>query len=415
MKPTSSGDRQKVDYCIIRHAYYPLDNRERKHANALVEAGYSVDVICLRDKGESPIEDVAGVRVIRLPLQHKRGGVVGYILEYGLSFWLMTFVLLYRFLRYRYKVVQVSTMPDFLVFAAVIPKLLGARVLLDLHEPTPELWLTKFGNKKGFLYWAQAKVEQWAIRFADRSMTVTPTLRRRFVERGADESRIAIVSNVCDSRIFDPSKHAGKQSTKVAGRFALITHGLIEERLGHATVIQAVSKLRDRIPGIHFEIPGFGEYESVLKDLVKDLNCQDVVTFLGYLPFADLLTRLHQADIGIVAMLRNPYSELIDTNKMYEYISMRKPVIVSRLLGVEENFDDTCMKLFEPENADELAQCILELYQNPTLAQTLAENAYARMQFKTSWDKTKLTFLNLVNELVSMEQGGLQVHKERAS
>ncbi len=380
--------KRRVDYCIIRHAGYPQDTRELKHANAIREAGYSVDVICLREKGQKAVEEIRGVNVFRIPMTHKRGGAIGYILEYGISFLIMSTVLLYRFPRYRYKVIQVSTMPDFLVFVAWIPKLFGAKVLLDLHEPTPELWLTKFGNRKGFFYWLQAKLEQWSIRFAHRCITVTETLRKRFGERGADTSKISIVSNVCNSNIFVPGD-ASKLTVRDPSRFTIITHGLIDQRVGHETVIDAVLKLRDRIPGIHFEIPGQGEHEENLKRYVLDRGCNDLVSFPGFLPFQELLRKLREADVGVVAMLRNPYSELIDTNKMYEYISMKKPVIVSRLMGVEANFDETCVKLFEPGNSDELAKCILEIYENPEQSITLVENAYERMQQKNSWERTK--------------------------
>jgi glycosyltransferase involved in cell wall biosynthesis len=388
---------KRVDYCLVRHEGYPQDLRELKHATAIREDGYSIDVICLRGKGQPPVETMDGVNVFRLPLTHQRGGAVGYVLEYGLSFVIMSFVVLYRFLRYRYKVIHVSTMPDFLVFVALIPKLLGAKVMLDLHEPTPELWLTKFEGRKNLFYWLQVKLEKWAIRFADRCITVTVPLRQRFVERGADISKIDIVSNVCNTEIFSPRDQ--QTPTNPSSRFTLIMHGFIDRRVGHDTVVQAVAMLRDKIPGILFQIPGQGEFESELKQIVQDMGCNDLVSFLGYLSFPDLLKTLRSADVGIVAMERNPYSELIDTNKMYEYIAMRKPVIASRLLGVEANFDSSCVKLFEPGNASELAECILDLYNHPEQIATLVENAYARMLEKNSWQKTRQTLLDNVRLL----------------
>ncbi len=390
----------RVDYCIVRHSSYPQDTRELKHATAILEEGYSVDVICLRDANQKAVENVDGVWVYRIPMTHKRGGALGYIIEYGLSFIIFSMVLLYRYLRCRYKVIHVSTMPDFLVFTSFIPRLFGARVLLDLHEPTPELWLTKFGGRKDFFYWLQVKLEQWSIAYAHRCITVTETLRQRFGLRGADISKIAVVSNVCNNEIFSPGDSDNSPRPTNSGRFVLITHGLIDERMGHDLVIGAVLKLRNEIPGIHFEIPGRGEYEPALKQLVQDKGCGDQVTFLGFLPFSELLNKLRQADVGVVAMQRNPYSELIDTNKMYEYISMRKPVIVSRLQGVVANFDESCVKLFEPGNVDELADCIRDLYQHQEQIPVLVENAYSRMQATNSWEKTKEVLLDVVHELI---------------
>jgi glycosyltransferase involved in cell wall biosynthesis len=387
---------KRVDYCMVRHGHYPQDPREVKHATAILEEGYSVDMICLRGKNQKAVEDVQGIWVYRIPIARRRGGTLRYIIEYAVSFLIMSVVLLYRFLRYRYKVIHVSTMPDFLVFTSLIPRLLGAKVLLDLHEPTPELWLTKFGGRKGFVYWLQVKMEQWSIWYSHRCITVTETLRQRFRERGADISKISVVSNVCNNQIFS----AGDTSPdRNHDRFTLITHGLIDERVGHETVIEAVAMVRDKIPGIHYEICGGGEYEQALKTRVHDMGCDDSVSFLGYLPFSELLTKLKQTDVGVVPMQRNPYSELIDTNKMYELISLRRPVIASRLRGVEANFDETCVKLFEPGNANELAECILDLYNNPDQIIPLVENAYARMQTKNSWEKARRTLLDNVHDL----------------
>lgn len=387
---------KRIDYCMVRHGYFPGDTRELKHATAILEEGYSVDMICLREKNQKAIEIVQGVCVYRIPMKHKRGTVLRYVIEYALSFMIMSVVVLYRFLRYRYKVIHVSTMPDFLVFTSLIPRLFGAKVLLDLHEPTPEIWLTKFGDRKDFFYWLQVKMEQWSIWYSHRCITVTETLRRRFGERGADTSKISVVSNVSNNEVFSPGNSSLDRNRD---RFTLMTHGLIDERIGHETVIGAVAMLHDKIPGIHYEICGCGEYEEALKKRVHDMGCDDLVSFLGYLPFSDLLTNLRQSDVGVIPMQRNPYSELIDTNKMYEYISMRKPVIASRLTGVEANFDETCLKLFEPGNSNELAECILDLYNNPDQIPTLVENAYARVQTKNSWENTRRTLLDNVHAL----------------
>src|SRR4051812_20189329 len=103
---------------IVRHFYYPTDPRVRREAEALAAAGHEVDIICLRRSGEAPRELVNGVNVIRLPLEHRRGSFGRYAFEYGASIGMAFLALLGRSWNRRYDIVQVNTIPDFLVFAA---------------------------------------------------------------------------------------------------------------------------------------------------------------------------------------------------------------------------------------------------------------------------------------------------------
>jgi hypothetical protein len=129
---------------MITHSYYLRDPRVRREAEALAEAGYTVDVICLRDQGEPYRSEVNGVRIYRVPLRRCRGGFLRYLFEY-LAFFVLSGLLLSALqLRRRYRLVHVHNMPNFLVFATLLPRLFGAKVILDMHDPMPELFQLQF-------------------------------------------------------------------------------------------------------------------------------------------------------------------------------------------------------------------------------------------------------------------------------
>lgn len=386
----------EMKICIIRHAYFPDDPRDRKQTFALLEAGHSVDVLCLRKLGQAASESDNKLKVFRIPLTHKRASIFRYITEYLLSFIMISVLISYLYTRKRYDCIQVSTMPDFLVFTTLLPKLLGAKVLLDLHEPTPEVWVTKHENRLPLLQSLQKNIEKMAIGYADRAITVTGALRHRFGERGANIEKFTVISNTCEE-VF--CEYSGARRSIPDGEFQLVTHGVIEERYGHEVVVRAVNSLRQRLPNLRLKILGDGEYKTAVTNLVRHLGCSDLVRFLGYVPFSDLLQELWESDIGVVAMNRSPYSELVDTNKMYEYIALRKPVIISRLKAVEENFDDSCIMFFEPGNHEDLARCIVEFHDNPEKRHELAENAYRRYE-KTWWGETKKIYLRVIEGLI---------------
>ena len=120
---------------MVVHAQYPVgETRVQREALALVDRGIDVDVLCLRGHGEPASERVDGVTVRRLPVGRHRGrGLAWQLVEYLAFFVLASAVLSALHLRRRYRTVQVHNLPDFLVFCALVPKLTGAGVLLDLH------------------------------------------------------------------------------------------------------------------------------------------------------------------------------------------------------------------------------------------------------------------------------------------
>src|SRR5712692_1957400 len=173
-----------IRMCILRHNLYPCDVRVSRQATALLAAGFEVDVLCLGEEGEPRQESVRGVTVHRLPIHHKRGSRARYVVEYLTSLVLSTAALTYLHLRRHYDIVQVSNMPDFLVFAAIAPKLLGAKIVLDLLDPMPELYLAKYGVTENH---PMARLLSWqeglSIRFSNRVVTVTEEFRKLFVKR----------------------------------------------------------------------------------------------------------------------------------------------------------------------------------------------------------------------------------------
>src|SRR4051812_31108415 len=115
--------------CLVAHSVLPMDPRVLREATALLDAGWTLDVICLRGQGEPPPTDLKRARIFGLPVRRHRGsGLAVYLLEYVLFFLLAGALLSWLSLRRHYRLVQVHNVPDFLVFTALLPRALGARV-----------------------------------------------------------------------------------------------------------------------------------------------------------------------------------------------------------------------------------------------------------------------------------------------
>ena len=242
--------------CILRRDYYPESAHVRRDAETLTEAGYQVDVITLRRDGQPRWEEIDGVRVYRLPVQHRRGGIIRYLGEY-LAFFLTAFIVLsYLSFKRRYKVVEIDTMPDFLVFAALVPKLMGAKVVLYLFECMPELFQWVYGLDPNHVVISTLKrTEVLATKFADHCITYSDVCRGLFVGRGASDDKFSVIPNVPDVSRFLQGISLNGVARSGEG-FTIITHGTILERYGIQTLFAAVPHIRDRVPNLKIDILG---------------------------------------------------------------------------------------------------------------------------------------------------------------
>lgn len=374
--PTRSRAMRRI--CIIRHYYYPEDPRGRREAEALADAGHYVDILTLRHPGELVSENINGVHVRRLPVKHYRASVFHYAYEYSAFFVLAFIMLTARFVRRRYDVVQVNSLPDLLVFVAVVCKLFGARVVLDMHECTPELFCTKYRVSPGhpvvrLLGW----IEQRSLAFADQVITCTPQQRTVFASRGTPPEKIAVVLNAANSAIFRP-RTLEPVLWQPGERFELVAHGLVAQRYGLDTMVRAVALLTPEVPDIVLHVYGKGDYLPKMEELARQLGVADRVIAHGFVPEEELLDAIARAHVGVIAARRDTFRDLTHTQKMYEYVAMRKPVVIAETSAVRTHFDDSCFQFFASDDPADLARALRALYHEPVRALGMIESASRR-------------------------------------
>lgn len=378
--------------CIVRQGFSD-DVRVRKEAFALVEKGYDVDLICLKREEEKKFDVINTINVYRIPMKRTREGVLNYISEYIFFLIIAFFKLTFLFIKKRYNCIQVNTLPDFLVFCTIIPKIFGSKIILDLHEPSPELFGTIFGRERKILIAIIKFFEKTSIKFADHAITVSENMYNNHLKKGVPPEKMSVVLNVPNVE-FEPNRY---NIEKPENEFVIISHGAMLKRYGQDIAIRAIDIVRKTIPQIRFFILGYGDYENALKELANKLELNEHVKFFGYIPYIDMIKMLKRADVGIVPIRRNPYSDLVHTNKMFEYIAMKKPVIITRTKAVEDYFNTCthpCLSFFESGNEAELASCIVELYNNPGMQREMVINAYKHFE-SVKWEKVKEKYCSI--------------------
>lgn len=397
----------KKRICLVRMNYFPEEAHVRKNAEALMSAGYEVDVICLRDKGEAAREDwspEAGgqpVRVHRLPLMHKRTSKLRYAFEYAAFFVMASWLLLWLNLRRRYSMIEVYNVPDAMVFVALAPRLLGVKVVLYMFEATPEMYIDRFELKPGGL---GEKLLRWqeriSVSFAHRSIVEGPFEREMRGARGVNMDKIGVVMNVPESHLFTrrvlpfKSPRASNVPPPRNEAWEIITHGSLLKRYGIQTLIEAVPDIRREIPGLMVWIVGDGEYREELQKLARELRVADCIEFTGWVKHEDVARYIERCAVGVVPML---YNQL--PNKLFEYVAMGLPAVVGDVPSIRRAFAEYEVMYYDTGDALQLAQHVIRMHHDPKPAAEMAGRAQKTYR-KYTWDVMRDVYIAIHDGLL---------------
>lgn len=383
---------------MIVFSHYPADPRVRREAEALAESGVKVDVICLKARGTLSKERIGGVTVYRLPVRQKRGGKLRYAWEYGAFFALSFAKLALLSLKCRYDIVQIHNMPDFLVFAAEVARWRGARIVLDLHDPMPEVYVAKYALSASHpLVRFLILQERMSVRYADLVLTPNRAFAELFVRRGCPQEKISVVMNSPQESIFASSAApADRRGAEGKSMWNIMYHGTIVERHGLDIALEALEKVRDAVPDIRFHVYGDGDYVPTFKSLIVQHGLQEEVVYHGQVSLETIASAIRETDLGIIPNKRNPFTEINLPTRILEYLSNGVSVIAPRTRGISDYFDEEAINFFEAGSAASLAATILAIRNDPERARSRLDRGIKVYQ-RHCWKSEKQNYLRVLD------------------
>jgi glycosyltransferase involved in cell wall biosynthesis len=368
---------------MIAHTYYEEDPRVRREAEALVARGRPVDVVALRRPDDGPDGTLNGVRIKRIDVQrHQGAGLLVYLREY-VSFlvragWAATRA--HR--RRRYRVVQVHSLPDFLVFAALPLKMVGVKVILDLHEAMPEFFRTRFPNVGSPLVRRILLLqERISIAFADRVFSVNELMADRLLALGVRPDKLMIVPNAPDLSLFDPTR-CPRRGFREDGPLRVVYTGALTPTYELDVAVDALARLVADRPELdaRLDLYGRGDSETLLHEQATRLGVDGRLTFHGRIPLEDVPAAVAAADIGIAPTRLDEFTRVSLSTKVFEYGAMGKPVVASRLPLVERTFPADAVLTYPSGDAAALASAIARLADDPLEREARVAKTAARVR-----------------------------------
>jgi glycosyltransferase involved in cell wall biosynthesis len=299
---TAPAARKARSICMIAYTNYAIDARVRREAETLASVGFRVSCLTNRNQGTATRYVLNGVEVRELAVPKYRGkSTIAYILSYLRFLASATIACLGRLAKGEIDVVHVHNLPDFLVFAAVLPRLVGKKVVLDIHDSVPETFATKFSGNPA-LHKALCLEERVCAAVAHKVICVNHPQRDVLVSRGIPMAKTFVSMNVPDPRIFAAGPAVDRASN---GHFNLVYHGTMAERLGVDLIIRAVAASRAHSVS-HAASVGRRRRPAGLSAVGRRTRRIDRVSFKpkGF-PLDELPGRLGGMDLGVVGNRTN--------------------------------------------------------------------------------------------------------------
>lgn len=373
-----AGRRGRI--AMVGSFYYRANPGVRRMAEALAAHGYAVEVVSQTEPDAPAREVIAGVRVHRVGLPRYRGdSLAAYAVAYA-SFFLQAAITLARLhTRAPFAVVQVFSMPEALTLTALWPRLQGVPIIYYAGDLTTDLYASKFGARGGRLVATALRLqERVGLGLADRVIGVHAEYRRRLLARGVPAERLWTLLNLPDDARFTPAVREAARARARPDEFVLVHHGSLVPRYRVDLLLEAVARLRERIPGLRVRIYGNGDLRPRLQALLTERQLTDRVTLSdGYVTLEMIPALVAAADVGVVPMRRDLYTDTVLPTKLMEYLALGMPAIVTRTRTVTEYFSPREVEYCEPDSVDSLAGAIERLWANPARRAELAAHARA--------------------------------------
>ena len=387
--------------CSVAYTYYEVDNRVMRYAEALAERGDHIDVLAVAKPGLKKFEIINGVHVYRVQTREiNEKGKFDYLFKLLFFLWNTFWILTWRTFRRRYDVIHIHSIPDFEVFAALIARLMGTRVILDIHDLVPEFFNSKFGkSEKSMFYKMLLWEEKLSMAFADHVIIANHLWEKTLYSRSLKPEKCSVYLNYPDPGIF-----RYRETPKPADEFRISFPGTLSWHQGVDILVRAMKLIRESHPECKLYVYGVGSERCKLIELAKDLKINDdTVFFKDILPIQDIANVMSSCHMGVVPKRKDSFGNEAFSTKIFEFMSLGVPVLVSDTKIDTYYFNEDCVKFFTSGDEQELAEKLVYLIEHEDERNRLAKNSLEFIQ-QHNWDIHQGRYFELVDTLAKHQQ-----------
>lgn len=280
-----------------------------------------------------------------------------------------------------------------LIPLAILLKIIGFKVIYDIHEDLPSQilskeWLPEILRKP--IAEIMRCLECLAAKVFDAIVPATPKIAERFpVDKTAIIQNFAVVKEMLGSM----------QVSYIQRPKAFAYAGYIAKARGIFEVVQALHMLHE-INGIRFDLAGKFTQRGLEEEL-KLLPGWPLVKFHGWLSREQLALFLGSVRAGLV--LHHPIPNEIDAQpiKLYEYMSAGLPIIASNFPLLKQIIEDVgCGLIVDPLDIRAIAAAMRWILEHPADAEAMGQRGRQAILRIYNWDVEAVKLINLYNKIL---------------
>jgi glycosyltransferase involved in cell wall biosynthesis len=384
---------------MIAYTFYEGDNRVMRYAETLAARGDQVDVISVGKAGQPHGVVLNGVQVYRIQTREKNERhQLTHLLRILLFLMRASIVVARKHADHRYDVVHVHSVPDFLVFAASIPRLTGARVILDIHDLMPELYASKFGvGVSSPVFRALRIVEQISAACANHVIAPNHLWSKKLVQRSVSQSKCSVFMNYPDPALF-----SRRGRTRDESKIILLYPGTLNWHQGLDIAIRAFAENAGLFPMSEFHIYGEGPEKDNLIQLASQVGVGNRVLFHAPCPLREIAVISENSDLGIIPKRSDGFGDEAFSTKSLEFMMLGVPIIISKTKVDLYYFNPDVVTFVDSNSVIDLAGAMRRLMESKPVRRAQAERA-ARFVEDYAWSAHRDDYLNLVDQLVQRD------------
>ena len=387
---------------LVQNLSVPFDRRVWLECLSLIDAGFTVAVVCPKAPDDPPYARLKGVELFKYRPYAPGGSSVSFVFEYLYSFFATLMLSLKASLRGgRFVAVQSCNPPDlFWPIGLLFRMLHGSAFVFDHHDLCPELYQSRFPNGNRLIYRALRRMERSTTRAADHVIATNDSYRRIVLGRdGVDPACLTVVRTGPDLNRLrrvtaDPSLRRSRPN--------LVAYlGVMGPQDGVDIVLKMADVIVHRLGrrDISFTLVGSGDCFDELVALRDRLDLSDFVTFTGRIPDEDVAAILSTADVGISPDPKNPLNDVSTMNKTMEYMAFGVPVVAFDLCETRISAGDAAVYA-TPNDVEELAQLLVDLVDDEPRRASMGMAGRARIEQELAWDHQAPRYVRVYEQLV---------------
>lgn len=254
-------------------------------------------------------------------------------------------------------------------------------------------------------YRATRGLETRAIQRADHVFTICEGLRADIVARGISASKVTVIPNAVDIAAFKWSSAPDPALLAKLGLSGFTVIGFVGSFYAYEgldLLVAALPQLLARRPDVKVLLVGGGDQESALRQQAQGLGIANKVVFAGRVPHQDVHRYYDLINVLAYPRHRMRLTDLVTPLKPLEAMAQGQLFVASDVGGHRElvRHNETGV-LFQADNADALAQCLLSLLDNPALWPTLKANGRAFVENERNWKNSVANYIQPYSTLTS--------------